>query len=416
MNKKIFFFLVSISFFSLAAHQKQKNLTLDRAIHTGLKKRSVLKALSHNMQAIQQQGKTTLSKWLPHYAISTGIEHANGTGLTGAPSFFEFSAKQLVIAGTTPYDSYAILEDERKSVEAEYRATEDRIRFEIEKTFLQTWLLAHQKKSFDYQSLSTHANFQQKKAEKKLNLLDTPAWQEVESAFINSVTEINNFDQTYQTSMAHLCFALGKKGSHHYNLIWKPTSLKPLKAIKEYIDQGLQCRKELSIIDYKIKAKEKEISRALRQYLPSVSLFASVNLQDGYPNTPSSSGNGGLQLSWNIGNGLSYYFEAESLRASLAQIEQTRQELKKQIINEIITARNNLIVARRNLESKGFSLRARHATWKKKHQELNLGIITKTDLLQADYQLQLERFAWITARIDYEISERNLAFATGYGC
>ena len=216
--------------------------------------------------------------------------------------------------------------------------------------------------------------------------------------------------------MAHLCFALGKKGLHHYNLIWKPTSLKPLKAVKEYIDQGLQCRKELSIIDYKIEAKEKEISRALRQYLPSVSLFASVNLQDGYPNTPSSSGNGGLQLSWNVGNGLSYYFEAESLRASLAQIAQTRQELKNQIINEIITARNNLIVARRNLENRGFVLRARHATWKKKHQELHLGIITKTDLVQADYQLQLERFAWITARIDYEISERNLAFATGYGC
>ncbi len=416
MNKKIILYIVFISSVILNANQSHKPLTLDHAIHTGLKKRSALKALSQNMHAIKQQGKASLSKWLPHYAINTGIEHANGTGINGTPSFFEFSAKQLVISGVTPYDAYSILEDERKSIEAEYRATEDRIRFEIERNFLQTWLLAHQKKSFYYESLSTHANFQQKKAEKKLHILDTPTWQEAESAFINSVTEINNFDQIYENSIAQLSFSLGKKGSHQYNLIWKPTKLKALKTVKEYINVAMHHRKELQILDYKMDAKEKEISRSLKQYLPSVSLLASINLQEGYPNAPSSSSNGGLQLSWNIGNGLSYYFEAESLRASLAQIAQTRQGLKKQIINEIITARNNLIVARRNLENRGFALRARHATWKKKHQELHLGIITKTDLLQADYQLQQERFAWITSRINYEISERNLAFATGYGC
>ncbi|MBL4588082.1 TolC family protein [Candidatus Babeliales bacterium] len=393
-----------------------EQLTVEQAIQRGNFDRESLQAIQAEAQALTCKGRSHMSKWLPQHRITTGIDHASGkTGGDSTPSFFELSTTQLLATGVSPYDNYAITKGQREAIDAEYLAKKDSIRFSIEKSFFQAWLINEQRKRIDSLSYATKSVFAQQKAEYREDLIDKPTWQSKEAEFMTNITEVKNYDQLYENAQADLSFSMGIFNYRKFEPIWTPQKIRRLEKLSRHLIAAFEQRKELKIIDSQIQTKNIEIAKTLKGYLPSVSAFASVYLQEGHPGSPQSNKNGGLQLSWNIGDGVSQYFDAEHLRALQMKLKKNRIALKKKIKNEVVITYNNVIAAMRTLTSKGFTLRAAHAALKKKEQEKKLGIITKSDHDDALHRLEQERFIWITARIEYEIEYRTLAFATGYG-
>lgn len=413
--KKLFLLLSFCHFFTDASPPLEK-LTLQQAIEKGTFERNSLQAIEAEAQALRYKGKAQMSKWLPQHRLTAGIDHAYGkTGECSTPSFFELSTKQLLASGVSPYDNYAITRGQKESVEAELLAKKDSLQFGIEKSFLQAWLINEQRKQINSFASATKTTFSQEKAEYKQNIIDKPTWQNREAIFISNITEVENYNQLYSNAQADLSFSMGIFDYKELKLIWTPQRIQTLEKISWYINKAFEHRKELKIIDSQIKTKKIEIAKAIKGYLPSVSAFASVYLQDGHPDRPKSSKNGGLQVSWDIGDGVSQYFDAENLRSLQMQLKKNRISIKKKIKNEVVISYNNIVTQMRTLASKGFNLRAAHAIWKKKDQEKKLGLITKADYNQALDRLQQERFTWISTRIEYEIKYRTLAFASGYG-
>jgi outer membrane protein TolC len=389
-------------------------LTLDQAIERGVQKRSVLKAIIQEEKALSARSKAALSQWLPQLNISTGVDNAGGNGTGKTPSFFQFSGTQLLFSGANPYDRYAVLDEQKKSIEAKYQATKDSIRFEIETSFLLAWLTKEQKKIITALIQATKSTFDQRKAEYAEKLLDQTSWYQAQATFAAQAMTIENYTKQYQNQLTQLCFSMGESEPTLYHLTWQPAQLKPLKKIHEYLTLAFAHRKEIKIIEKQISSLQKQSNLALKNYLPSVSAFGTVYLQEGREATPSSTKTGGLRLSWNFFDGLQNHFQAEAFQHDILQKELTIAGLKKQISKEIHQAYNDLLIKHNLFKAENFKLRAAKSDWDKKNEEVKVGIATLVDLDAKRVTLEEARFSWISTRVTLAIAEQNLLFTAGY--
>lgn len=394
--------------------KKEAPLALDAAVEQALKQRPSIQALGQQVAALGYRARKQLSDYAPQLSVTAGINNAAGLGGDNTPTTFTLNGSQLIYNFASPFDRYKFFREEEYAVAELQAALKDVVRFEVETTFLNTWLL--QQKEILIHSLAKTARitFEQAKDRYKVSTTSINQFLNAETNYSRDFTSIKDYAEDVYSAYAELSYRMGTQIKPNIPLAWNPNTAIKMPQLATCIDAALSNRKELKSKVHRIKGARERYSYSLKNYLPSFSVFGNVAYQGGLEGGPSTVKTGGAQLSWNLFDGLGNYFEAQNAHANMLEEQFEQTEIKNQIRSQVTQARNNLIKAMSNLETVTVAYREARSVFVQKDQEAKLGLLAFAEFQQAALAWHQARFNWLTSRIAVEIKARELQFACGY--
>lgn len=421
--KKLYLFIICASLHAdlmpnpaleVLYQKKEAPLALDAAVSYALKNRPSILALGQQVNAVGYRARKQLSDYAPQLSVTAGINNAFGAGNDGTPTAFTVNGTQLIYSFASPFDRYKIFKEEQSSVFELQEALRDAVRFEVETSFLNTWLLQQKEMLIHSLAKSARITYEQAKDRYKVSTTSINQFLNAETNFARDSVSIENYAEDLYSAYAELSYRMGKQVTPCQPLAWKPSGSTKIPRLDTCIDAAMNNRKELKSKDHRIEGARKRYSFTLRNYLPSFNVFGNVAYQGGIEGAPTTVKNGGAQLSWNIFDGLGNYFEAQTAHASMLEEQLEQTEIKHLIKSQVTQARNNLIKISRNLETNTVAYREARSVFVQKDQEAKLGLLAFAEFEQAALAWHQARFNWLTSRVAVEIKARELQFACGY--
>ncbi len=419
-----------ITFMPLPLKMVVNNLTIKKAIAIAHKHRPSLESFAFAIQASEYQAKEALSGYFPQISMQHHTQQSKGDKSPHSNTSIKFN--QLVYKFGGPLDLFNVGKKETKIVELLTESEKQKIQIEVERTFLDAWLLQQQEKSI--KSLHESSNAAYKKAEHqfKIDLLDKKDWLKNSADYAQSLATIDNYNDDAKIIERKLEFLLGERINvsiinHNSNehsdtvfLEWSVHEKIPNRQLKEYIEMALENRPDFAINKKQIEIEQDRSAIARRQSLPWMEVFGQAahiyQPKDVFNNpiAPRGFHQIGISINWNVFDGALSYFQASKFEASkvraLLEAEQTRQKISVEVeeafyfLNKaetllkakdlrLIQLKNDLALARQNLE---------------------IGMISSVEFVAAQTAWEQENIAWLRQRVETEKSYRNLLFTCGY--
>lgn len=420
--------------FTLFAEQhttKIKTLTMDQAVEQALKHRPDLEALVSATESYKAAAKATLAGHLPSISMTASMWQDKGQ--RNPAHQISFNVNQLVYSFSGPLQHYKQACHATKVSELGEEIYANQIRLAVEKTFIQCWLLQEQKNVVAALKKSTKATFDQAKHQNKLNLLDKQDWLSSTEQHAKNLQTIDTYEDNYTNALKNLEFLLGyslsmvqetKPGissNPTIKLDWKAGQNNVLKKLSIYHDQALKNRPELKQTSEKIAVAKADIGLAQGTRLPTVSVYASA----GNGTIPSaipipaniinhSFHSVGATLSWSLfDGGISHYQEKQARANKIKEILNSDQVANgiKQEVNDKYYA---LSQAQTAFKAQKISYLKTSNDFNRKKQELDLGLISKTDFQAAKTTWEKAQLDWLTSKATIASQERELVYACGY--
>jgi outer membrane protein TolC len=192
-----------------------------------------------------------------------------------------------------------------------------------------------------------------------------------------------------------------------------------LPARESLVSQALEARPELESTKSELEVLKKNISIAVADYYPVVSLYADYARQSRKPgrvfNLPHENyyATLGLAIEWNIFNGLQTNAAVEQAELELTRVEATYSEQKRLVQADVEDAYDIAALA---LDAHAISLEAIRAAEEAVRLARGLyaeGRVTLLELRDAELRLTVQRLTAIEARNDLEIAEERLRRSIG---
>ncbi len=188
------------------------------------------------------------------------------------------------------------------------------------------------------------------------------------------------------------------------------------------LDIALRERMEMIELELNLLSDDVSIRQARNGLLPLVNLtytYRINGLGQGYPSAFGQVGNNdfadhvfGANLEIPIGNGAA----RATLRSALAgrlQLLATKDGQILTIKEELFNAIDNLDSSRQNIGATAATVSAAQRTYDAEVRQFERGLRTSTDVLQAQSTLANAKLSQIQATSDYQISQIDVAFASG---
>ncbi len=404
--KKFIFFLLLISTQIYA----QKTLDMKKAVKIAYKNRPSLKALKFSTQASESNEKVAISGYLPQLALSS--DELFQTRSKGLQNSTTIQASQLIYSFAGPKQLKKIAKKGTELAKLTERSHEDLIRYEVEATFLQTWLLQEKNKVIRSLNVSAKENIIKSEHQDKLNLLGKNDWLKDESTYANNMSNVYIYPDELSNSQNQLEYLLGnnyKKKGIIPRLVWNNNKPIKVKSLTNYYRKALKNRKE-------IKLKQKEVEQYIESqtyyknnYLPEVRMKGQSSRSDQIKTN-----NIGINLSWNLFDGASNYHESQKANANKLKALQEKESYIQQIKYEVQKAYHELIQYKKQLTAKDAELKQAKNEFELAKLKYKIGDISKVDLDTSQYNVDNVKFSWLSIKINTTIKQRELFFACGY--
>ncbi len=184
--------------------------------------------------------------------------------------------------------------------------------------------------------------------------------------------------------------------------------MKPVSVME--IEQVAADRKELKMIENQVDISMADINIARSDYLPQLVSFANYGFQN-----PTHLAENEAELTWTAGVSLSmpvFHWGQKGLAVQKKKLESQKAKLsydkaKEGIILQIQQSAYNLNESMVKISFTKASLDQAEENLKLEMNRLNQGVVTTTDLLDAQVQWQKANADYISAKVNYKINKSN---------
>lgn len=390
-------------------------LNMQDCVNEAYKYRPSLKALKFAIQASKSEEKKAMADYFPKVTLKEQPYFA--TGMRNIQNSIALDASQLIYSFAGPLEQKRIAQKGTEISKLNEEQTKDLIRYEVETNFLQSWLLQRKNKLIESLKNSSIQNIKKAENQNTVNLLGQNDWLIAASDFSQNQATVHLFVDELGVAQSRLEFLIGKKFNDEDNSIlleWDSGEKIELKDLDLYKDKAMQNRKE-------IKHKQKEIEQQYeyqnyykKTYLPSVKLVGRTGRSDQLSGFASVSNAIGLSIDWQFSDGGANFHESQKANANKLKAMMEKQEITKQVINDVQVAYYELAQLLKTLVAQNVTV-----TQAKNEYELNklrfkIGDISKVDFETSEYNWQNQEFIWLTTKINAAIKKQQLLFVCGY--
>ncbi|MFA6264015.1 MAG: TolC family protein, partial [Candidatus Babeliales bacterium] len=190
------------------SEDQPKLLTIDQAVARALKHRPDLEALSYATQASKAGANAEIAGYYPSVSLDSTLwqetaqsDPSNNTLLT---------ANQLIYSFAGPIQRYKRAKKYTEISALEEQSLANNIRLEVERSFLQSWLLQEQYTTIAALAQSSRTTFDKAGHENKLNLLDKSTWLKNVEEYGVSTADIGQYRDSLYSSYKRLEFLMGQ--------------------------------------------------------------------------------------------------------------------------------------------------------------------------------------------------------------
>jgi outer membrane protein TolC len=407
-------------------------LSIEEAVTMGWRYRPSLRALVAATDAQKQQKKKSLSDYFPQLSLSATTDvrkYSQGINTT-----LNAHAEQLIFSFAGPLDLYDIFKHNERAAKLAEKAHKDIIRNQVERAFLNGWLLQQKKKQALMQATSARTTFEREQQKNELKLLGKNEWLTQTATFVSDTTTASLYKEDLRIAQSDLEQQLGttldakldagvtfqfnhkmlNKNEKPLILAWSAKKCISLKPLSFYNKKALYHRKEIQIKQQEIEQTEKYKRYYHKQYLPNLNLVGDVTRTEYGTGSSTISQSIGTVLSWNFSDGGANYYEAQTYKSKNLRAKMEKESIIQQVKAEVETAYHGLKQIIKQLNAQATSLKQAENEFELRKQELAIGTIARPDLDQARFTWEDAQFAWLSVRTDVELKNSDLLFACGY--
>jgi outer membrane protein TolC len=383
---------------------------MHQAVEMAYKHRPSLKAQKFTTQATKTAERKALAEYMPQVTISES--NAFSTGSKGLQHSIGVNATQLVYSFAGPLEKYKIAKKGTKVSKFSEETHKDLVRYEVEASFLQSWLL--QKKNEYIQSLEKSSNrrFEKEKDKNNVDLLDKNDWLKQVATYSENLSTVYLYTDELNNAQSELEYYIGKpfkQDIKKITLVWNSKQKITVEPLSYYIDLAMQNRKEIKQKQIEMEQQEEYRKYYKKTYLPSVSVSGNSSRTSG---TASSSVS--LNLSWNIFDGGANFQDANKANANRLRYFMEKNQYMQQAKYDVEQAYNELAQYMKQLVAKDIRLAQAKNEFELKTLQLKIGEISPTEFEEAQFSWETEKFAWLTLKVSAALKERELIYACGY--
>jgi len=192
----------------------------------------------------------------------------------------------------------------------------------------------------------------------------------------------------------------------------------PMDSIKleDAIQQALKNRPELKAMEYTLKAGEKAVSVAKSSWLPNIFLIGNYNYK-----RPNRELERKFYRSWdvtvavqmNIWDWGSIYYRTSQAKHRLKQLQEAYKQLQDGIVLEVTQSYLGLMEAQQKVQATEKNVGQAEENFRVTHEKFKQGMVTNTELLDAQTMLTQAKVEYINALADYNIAKARLMRAMG---
>lgn len=424
--KKLFITLILLSLGGTGlADTKYKSLpalSINKAVKQALKRKPSVHAFEYNIKSARSEQKEKLSTYLPHVSISEGFYNSNYS--SNIKSTFKVSASQTVL-NPAQQDYYKVFTSKLALARHQKESHKDDIRLATEGAFLNGWLLQQKLDFIILLYNSTKENFAKAENQYKLKLLNKNDWLKAKTTYSAGLTTVSTYQddiadaertlEYYTGGTLGLLPRKGKKTDRKLTrLDWRPSAYINLKPLSYYYAQGKINRKDLKAKQAEIDTQKHTGDYYAKQYAPVFKVFANATKSRIRGSKGTLSKEGGLQVSWNIFDGLSSYFNSNAAHSRKTKGILEKSDLLAQVKLEIQQAYSSLQKEIKTFETEKISFNQAKNEFKLRSKEFKLGIISDTDFETAKYTYESARFSWLSQQMKTGLKKLELLRACGY--
>jgi outer membrane protein TolC len=383
---------------------------MNQAVKMAYKHRPSLKAQRFATQATKTGEKKALAGYMPQITIKESNAFSNGA--KGLQHSVGIQATQLVYSFAGPLEEYKIAKQGTKASKFTEETHKDLVRYEVEISFLQSWLL--QRKNEYIQSLNSASNrrYEKEKHKNDVEILDKNDWLKQVATYAENLSTVYLYADELNNAQNELEYFIGnpfKKEIKEITLVWDPEQKITVETLHYYVDLAIQNRKEIKQKQIEMEQQEEYRRYYKKTYLPSVSLSGNSTRSSGTKNNSVS-----LNLTWNIFDGGANFQDSKKANATKLKLLMEKNNYIQQVKYEVEKAYNELAQYLKQLVAKDLRLAQAKNEFDLKTLQFKIGEISPTEFEEAKLAWKTEKFAWLTLKVSATLKKRELIYACGY--
>lgn len=405
--------------------QPTRTLTMAHAVQAALEHRPDLQAFYHRVQASKMLANQAWSGFLPQVNFTSIQSKTKGIGSSQNTTLLR--ADQLVYSFAGPQELYRRAKKATEVVEFLHEQAQKTVRFEVEKAFLESWLLQNQHHAFAALKQSAEQSYDKIVHQNKLELLNKSEYLKGATDYATNLSSVYSYADDINIAQRKLEFLMGKPLNLELNihqntgaltttkLHWDHETMRDIEPLTVYHQYGIKYRPELKQSERKIAIEKDSVRIANNTRLPDLSVFATT---EHVPSDPIIQRKGlhtiGATVHWNVFDGLLSHYQSNEAHANMMKEILEHQQLVNVIKSEIETAYYTLSKTITQQKAQHVAYTQAKNDFELKKQQLEIGDISRVEFTTAKTDWQNAQYAWINSQLDVAIKERNLLFVCGY--
>lgn len=405
--------LMSLSLFILFDINAQKinSLSMNKAIRIAYKNRPSLKAYKFAIQASEENEKVAISGYLPQVSLAS-TENFNTDSKELQNRSTKVQMSQLIYSFAGPKQLKRIAKKGTAISELTKSNHKNLIRYQVETSYLKTWLLQEKNKLIKKLNIAAKKNIKKSEHQNQLQLLGQNDWLKDAASYSDNMANVYLYIDELYSAQNQLEYYLGdayKQNNYKPILIWNPKTPIKVKSLMYYYNIALKYRTEIKLKQKELEQYEEYQNYYKKTYLPNVNIIGQVSRSDKIK-----ANNAGVTLSWQLFDGASSYYKSQEANANKLKALQEKQSYIQQAKNEVQQAYHDLIALKKQLTSQTIKLRRDKNELDLAKLNYKIGNISKVDLDTSKYNWENSKYMWLTTKVSTAIKQSELFYVCGY--
>jgi len=415
----------------------QKPIAMENMVVVSYNNRQDLEAFNYAISANKYTEKAAIGGYLPQLSLSGKALSSYDYEIIPWRNF-TVELSQLILSFDGPIDQFKIAQQGTYILKTQKQELKNNIRFRTEQTFLDLKKSLLKTQLIKALEKSSGQTYDLRASQFGVGLISKPDWEKVRSAYTTQQASIENYPNDVLIARTNLERQTNEPiPVDTVSLQVKKVDTIKFKPVNYYLTKALVSRPELKGKDHMIRQAEYSEMYYKKQYLPQVSVFASVSknkmpcqpnlltlLDDDiqkHPTIISEWAKAIRSLRWSAGVSVDWSFDGLTNAHTGASYEEKatefllqKRDLELQIIEnikEIYLNVKNLLIKLKPTETKYLQTQKE---LEKQSKAYEVGLIKKADYSQAILDNEQAKYNLTTLKIDIRKGYQQLLFQSGY--
>ena len=423
----------------LPLHGTEKPIGISQAIDTGYAHRPDLKKLERDTKANKELEKAAISGYLPQIQVEAGAGQASGKNLFAPKHFATLYFTQLLYSPAGPIQLYRITKQDTHMLEFQQLLQKDTIRFQATTGLLDLWFSQQKDLLVKEYNFTSQLVYAKQLHEYTVGLADKDLLLQQSAEFSLAQARIRKYTDELEIASSNLERNIGVRctptssidtGSVD-SMINQALTFAPQNSVGPYIQQALENRHELHLLDAMIRKEIYWQRFYCKSYFPSISLYTNVihytynglfdqlNSLNGAASALKklfsfkTGWNAGIKLDWQF-DGLENMFnscasEERSFSAMMERLDKLQQIQQEVSVNH---AKLQSLCKEHKVALADYKRATNEIALKRKQYEV--GLISPIDNKQAETVWLKAQYDYLTSKVNVAKQYQRLLYSCGY--